>query len=195
MSAICIGGCCIPYSAILPFLAIILQFFAKPLAEMGLLPAPIAKKLGVLATGTTACSEESCCGTEKKERRSKRSVAATETTLSMDEIMYEVTDAAYFQSLLKSNDVVFVKFTAEWCQPCKKIQPFYHELAEKYVQSSDKNIAFATVDVDELDEIASNYKVAMMPTFVAIRNGTGVHASMSGSNEGKLETFVKSAVE
>ena len=109
--------------------------------------------------------------------------------------MYEVADTTQFQNLLSNNELVFVKFTAEWCKPCKEIQPFFHEIGAKYANTGDKKIAFTTVDVDELDEIASKYNVAMMPTFVAIRNGVDVFDTMSGSNEGRLETFVKNAVE
>ena len=35
MAACCIGGVCIPYSALLPFLLMVLQYIARPLARMG----------------------------------------------------------------------------------------------------------------------------------------------------------------
>jgi thioredoxin 1 len=192
MSAICLCGVCVPYSAILPLILVLLQYIARPLAKMGLLPAPIAKKLGITTTNS-ACTKQSCCD-EKPEHRADRSIS-TEISNSTDEIMYEVADTTQFQNLLSNNELVFVKFTAEWCKPCKEIQPFFHEIGAKYANTGDKKIAFTTVDVDELDEIASKYNVAMMPTFVAIRNGVDVFDTMSGSNEGRLETFVKNAVE
>jgi len=47
MSAICLCGVCVPYSAILPLLLIVVQVIAKPLHAMGLLPDFIALKLGL----------------------------------------------------------------------------------------------------------------------------------------------------
>ncbi len=196
MSAICCGGVCIPYSAIVPFLLLFLQFFARPLAKLGLLPAPIAKRLGISATGESdaGCSEESCCDEKKPPSRGKRS-KSKKSVVTSDVIMREVADASEFQNLVDGSDVVIVKFTAEWCKPCKAIQPFFLELATKYASSGNKKVVFGTVDVDELDEISSKYKVAMMPTFLAINNSGEVLDSMSGSNEGKLEMFVKKIVE
>ena len=47
MSAICLCGVCIPYSAIIPLLLVVLQFIARPLYQMGLIPDGLAKKLGI----------------------------------------------------------------------------------------------------------------------------------------------------
>ena len=114
----------------------------------------------------------------------------------MPQIHENIADRKDFQHILNANEgVIIIKMGAEWCKPCKEIQPFFHEIGAKYANTGDKKIAFTTVDVDELDEIASKYNVAMMPTFVAIRNGVDVFDTMSGSNEGRLETFVKNAVE
>lgn len=48
MSCLCIGGVCIPYTAVLPLLLIGLQWVATQLAKVGLLPDWVAKKLGKL---------------------------------------------------------------------------------------------------------------------------------------------------
>eukprot|EP01083_Nonionella_stella_P019370 53854_1 len=58
MSCLCIGGVCIPYSAILPFLLVFLRAIVRPLAKLGLIPEPIAKRLGIAVLSK---NEESCC--------------------------------------------------------------------------------------------------------------------------------------
>jgi len=47
MSAICLCGVCIPYSAIIPLLLVVLQYITRPLYQMGLIPDGLAKKLGI----------------------------------------------------------------------------------------------------------------------------------------------------
>jgi thioredoxin 1 len=71
-----------------------------------------------------------------------------------------------FRELLKKPYVV-CKFTAAWCRPCQEIHPKFVSLSEEYASTA----VFCTVDVDELDEVASEYGVAMMPSFLVFRNG------------------------
>jgi thiol-disulfide isomerase/thioredoxin len=54
------------------------------------------------------------------------------------------------KSLNDKNVIVFVKFSAPWCGPCKKIQPLYEQLAYFY-----KNAIFTCVDTDKVTEITS----------------------------------------
>jgi hypothetical protein len=51
MSCLCIGGVCIPYSAILPLLLLGLQWIAAKLARVGCLPDWVGKKLGEFDVG------------------------------------------------------------------------------------------------------------------------------------------------
>lgn len=74
-----------------------------------------------------------------------------------------------------------------WCKPCKEISPFYHKLATDY------NATFVELDVDDMDEIASDMKVAMMPTFVVLRGKEKI-ASSTGAHQGSLETLIRQHV-
>ncbi|GFH43813.1 hypothetical protein CTEN210_00286 [Chaetoceros tenuissimus] len=185
MSAICIGGCCIPYSAIVPLLLVALQFLAKPLYAMGLLPDVIATKLGLTKSSSSkSCEEKSCCS-EKVAPRTESSVSST-----LEKEIVEITSSDELDIYKSSKKLLLLKMTADWCKPCKAIQPLYESLCQEY---ASQDVIFATVDVDECDDIAGEYGVAMMPTFVAL-NQNGVVEKMSGSNEARLQDFVKRAV-
>ncbi|GMI00606.1 hypothetical protein TrLO_g8473 [Triparma laevis f. longispina] len=88
--------------------------------------------------------------------------------------------------ILKNPTVLIVlDFTATWCGPCKMITPFYHTLSEKY----DK-VVFLSVDVDECPDVASEYDVSAMPTFVFLKEGEVVDR-LQGANGERLEDMVK----
>ncbi|XP_039010477.1 thioredoxin H-type 1-like [Hibiscus syriacus] len=66
----------------------------------------------------------------------------------------------------ESKQLVVVDFTASWCEPCRFISPFLAELAKKF-----PNVMFLKVDVDELKEVAAEWGVEAMPSFLFIKEG------------------------
>ena len=62
-----------------------------------------------------------------------------------------------------------LKFSAEWCQTCKLLEPSVKQLATEYKQSN-KPIVFMTIDADNEDTKCEfdNFKIATMPTMVLL---------------------------
>jgi len=76
------------------------------------------------------------------------------------EIITEIASLAEFKALLDQNPGVFImKLGAEWCGPCKKIEPLVHELMAKV--PTDK-IQCAIIDVDESFELYAFLKTKKM---------------------------------
>jgi len=70
-------------------------------------------------------------------------------------------------SLLNDSEkIVFVDFFADWCGPCKMIEPIIEELSQEF----NSKITFVKVNIDENVESASTYGIRSIPTFVAIKN-------------------------
>mmetsp|Transcript_16568 Transcript_16568/g.36120 ORF Transcript_16568/g.36120 Transcript_16568/m.36120 type:complete len:100 (+) Transcript_16568:64-363(+) len=74
-----------------------------------------------------------------------------------------------FAELSKNNKIVVVDFTASWCGPCKQVKPVFAQLAKEH--SKEGVVVFVSVDVDDQDDLAQEWKVEAMPTFVVIKDG------------------------
>lgn len=180
-----------------------LQWIASQFAKVGLLPDFIAKLLRMdnnKKVVNASCDEKGCCGSRRAGRGDSVVTSATSTCTTSDEddddnheeVTVEHVDnlERYEEIFTKSKaSTLFVKFTADWCKPCKAIQPAYVSSASKY---NKEQYTFITLDIDgdDCDVITGKLKVAMMPTFVCFRNGTEV-GRMSGGNSGdKLNEWV-----
>lgn len=147
-----------------------LKWVANKLAELGMLPSSVVQALGLSTNNDTSKAE--CCNNPN----------GTPTTNAPSKVV-EIESAEQWKALTDKKEWILVKFTATWCKPCKAIAPKFAELSTQY------QAHFCEIDVDDLDEIASNYKVAMMPTFVWLL-GPAEMGRMTGSNQGQLEQLV-----
>lgn len=77
-----------------------------------------------------------------------------------------VTKDTFQKEALEHKGLVFVDFHAEWCGPCKMTEPIIEQLS-----SEIKDVKFVKVDVDKNAEVASQYSVFSIPTFVIIKDG------------------------
>lgn len=77
------------------------------------------------------------------------------------------TNANFTDEVLKSEKPVLVDFYAVWCGPCSMMAPVVDEIAE---EMGDK-VVVGKVNVDESKEIAMNYGIRNIPTFLFFKNG------------------------
>lgn len=71
-----------------------------------------------------------------------------------------------------------VDFYADWCPPCRTIAPIFSNLAED--NFSKGKLAFAKVNVSNLNDLAQRYSVTAMPTFVFFRDGVPQGVNVDG---------------
>lgn len=77
---------------------------------------------------------------------------------------------------------VVIDFFATWCGPCKRIAPFFEQLAEEYV-----GITFLKVDVDESAELVDTFSIQAMPSFIFMKNGQ-IIKKVEGADMAQLES-------
>ncbi len=89
--------------------------------------------------------------------------------------------------VLKNKGVVLVDFYASWCGPCKVTGPIIEQLATEI-----KNVKFTKVDVDQNQELSSQYQVFSIPTFLIFKDGEAVGQFVGAmSKEGFLAEINK----
>ncbi len=81
--------------------------------------------------------------------------------------MIELTQDTFSQFIAESNLPVMIEFGAEWCVPCKRLEPELEKLAIEY---KDKMV-LAHVNVDQDADIASEFMVMGVPTVILIKDG------------------------
>lgn len=68
----------------------------------------------------------------------------------------------FIDYLQKKDNGLIVKFTADWCGPCKRSKPFIEENLRKL----DNNIKYLEIDVDESLEVYGFLKAKRMVTTI-----------------------------
>jgi len=83
-----------------------------------------------------------------------------------------VTDKNEFTKLVSAakNDankpICVVNFWADWCEPCKHMNNVFQQLAKSY-----PNHTFIQIEAESVDDIAEQFQVTSVPSFVFIREG------------------------
>jgi len=79
-------------------------------------------------------------------------------------------------------------FYADWCGPCKMMEPIFEELKEEY----EGKVEFESIDVEEKGSLASKYQVMSIPTFVILEDGEEVDRRLGAMPKGAFKTWLDS---
>ncbi len=72
-----------------------------------------------------------------------------------------------FNQLIQSDQPVLVDFFATWCGPCKAMEPVIKDVAK----TVEGKVRVVKVDIDKQRQIATQYNVNAVPTFMIFKKG------------------------
>ncbi len=96
----------------------------------------------------------------------------TEITLTKENFAAEV---------LNSDKPIIVDFWATWCGPCKMLAPVLAEIAEERA-----DIKVGKVNIDEEPELATEFRIASIPTVMLFKDGKSVQTEIGYRSKDQL---------
>ena len=86
----------------------------------------------------------------------------------------------HLEELLEDNRVVLVDFYADWCGPCKMLEPTVEEIA------AETDTAVLKVDIDAHQDLAEQYQVQGVPTLYLFVDGEPADRMVGVKDEATL---------
>lgn len=94
----------------------------------------------------------------------------------------------FTQNLIEnSTKPMIVEAFATWCPHCTKMRPIYQELEKEL---GNKYI-FSEFDIDEYEDLATQFDVQSLPTFIFIKNQKEVARALGQMSKEELQQLIE----
>ena len=84
----------------------------------------------------------------------------------MTEIL-NLNQSNFSTTIHNENKLILVDFWAEWCAPCKMLAPILEEISKDL----GEKILICKVNLDENQDLASEFSIKSIPTLLLFENG------------------------
>jgi thioredoxin 1 len=98
-----------------------------------------------------------------------------------------ITADNFDSEVVKSDLPVLIDFWAEWCMPCKMVEPVVAEIAEAY----SGKLKVGKVDVDAESDLASRFNIMSIPALMLFKGGEVVAQRVGAMPRPAIEQLFK----
>lgn len=84
--------------------------------------------------------------------------------------------------------VELLDFYADWCGPCKVMDPLIHELSADW----GEKVKITKIDVDQEQEKSSQFGVMSIPTYIVLKDGKEVERLVGAVPKLTLKSKIES---
>ncbi|RKZ33332.1 thioredoxin [bacterium] len=97
-----------------------------------------------------------------------------------------------FQAKVLNSDVpVLVDFYADWCGPCKMMEPTVEAVSEEFAE----RLKVYKLNVDQNPQIAAQFHIMSIPTMLIFKNGAPVSSIVGAVNQKALIEKIQAILE
>ena len=95
-------------------------------------------------------------------------------------------NASDFWDKIKANEKALIDCYADWCGPCKMIEPIFAQLAQAH-----KDIFFGRINVDFAHTIASTFQIQAIPLILFFKQGNLVNRLLGANPYNVIEDHIQ----
>ncbi len=106
--------------------------------------------------------------------------------MASDKIL-ALTDDNFNDKVSAESLPIVIDFWATWCGPCKAVAPAFEELATEM----EGVVKFAKVNIEESPNIAGQFGIMSVPTFIVLKNGEKIGTISGALAKSKLKEKIE----
>ena len=95
-----------------------------------------------------------------------------------------------YESFINTDKPVVVDFLATWCGPCRMVSPVIESLADEF----DGQMPICKLNVDEVPDVATQYKIMSIPTVMIVKNGEVIDKAVGVRTKEEYQNMIKNVL-